>query len=212
MGGATPKQFLLLERKPVLLRTVETFNRFPFVHEVVVVVPAAFAHRAEALLRRAALRKLSHVVVGGEERQDSVRNGLFSFDHQPDIVLVHDGVRPFVDRRVVRDVIENARRHGAAVAALPVKETLKVASGRFVVRTLDRTNVWTVQTPQGFRRELLLKAHQAAVRARFVGTDDASLVERLGLPVAIVRGSPLNIKITTKDDLALARVFLKARP
>lgn len=208
MKHTRPKQFLVLDGKPILVRTTELFDRHPSITEIVVVAPAEYVHRAETLLRVARVRKLSHVVVGGTERQDSVRNGLLSFSQQPEIVLVHDAVRPFVDPAVVRRVIETARRYGAAVAGIALKDTLKIGKGRLVVRTLDRTKVWAVQTPQGFRYDLLVKAHHAAERAGFIGTDDASLLERLGIPVALVEGSAYNIKITTKDDLKLARLFL----
>lgn len=210
MRSRKPKQFLEVNGKPILQLTLEVFDRHPDVHEIVVVAPGDHVRAAESIIRRAALRKVSHVVVGGSERQYSVRNGLLSFEIEPEIVLVHDAVRPFIDRSVISSVIRKARRHGAAVVGVPVSDTLKVGRAGFYRRTLDRTNVWAVQTPQGFRFDLLLRAHRAAERSGYLGTDEASLVERLRVPVAIVEGSSRNIKITTGEDLALAKALLRS--
>lgn len=209
MRSRTPKQFLEVNGKPILQLTLEVFDRHPDVHEIVVVAPSDHVRTAESIIRRAALRKVSHVVVGGSERQYSVRNGLLSFEVEPEIVLVHDAVRPFIDPSVISSVIRKARRHGAAVVGVPVGDTLKIGRAGFSRRTLDRTNVWAVQTPQGFRFDLLLRAHRAAERSGYLGTDEASLLERLGVPVALVEGSSRNIKITTGEDLALAKAFLR---
>ncbi len=210
LGGSEPKQFLRLRGKPILQHTVEVFDSLPFVQEIVVVVPARYVRRTEHLLHRARVRKVSHVVVGGKERQDSVRNGLLSFDREPNVVLVHDAVRPFVSRKIVEEVIRKARRYGAAVVGVPVKDTIKVGEGGFFTRTPDRRKLWAVQTPQGFRYDILMRAHRATQRSGFCGTDEASLVERLHLPVAIVVGSYHNIKITTREDLEIAQTLLKS--
>lgn len=212
IGGAVPKQFLMLEGKAILQRSVELFDRLPMIHEIVVVVPQNQTGRAERILRRAKLQKVSHVVVGGAERQDSVRHGLHSFDQEPEIVLVHDAVRPLVTEKEVLAVVRQARRCGAAVVGVPVKDTIKVGEAGFFTRTLDRRKLWAVQTPQGFRYSVLMRAHRAAQRTGFLGTDEASLVERLRIPVAIVAGSYHNIKITTKADLEIARTLLRSLP
>ena len=143
--------------------------------------------------------------------QYSVRNGLLCFDREPEIVLVHDAVRPLVAHKEIREVIAQARRHGAAVVGVRVKDTIKIEKSGFYKKTLRREDLWAVQTPQGFRFEMLMKAHLAAQRSAFLGTDEASLVERLGIPVKIVEGDHRNIKITTEDDLELARLFLRRR-
>jgi 2-C-methyl-D-erythritol 4-phosphate cytidylyltransferase len=208
MGTPTPKQFMVLMGKPILQRSIEIFNRLSSIDEIVVVVPADQIRRAERLIKRAHLHKVSHVVVGGAERQDSVRHGLSAFDREPEIVLVHDAVRPLVTRDEVLRVIKQARRCGAAILAVPVKDTIKVGESGFSTRTLDREKLWAVQTPQGFRYEILVRAHRAAQRSAFLGTDEASLVERLRVPVAIVSGSYRNIKITTKEDFTIAQAFL----
>lgn len=209
MGGVLPKQFLRLHGKPILQHTLERFDSIPVIDEMVLVVPASEVRRAERLVASARIRKVSHVVVGGEHRQDSVRHGLLSFDREPTIVLVHDAVRPFVSSEMILEVIRQAQRYGGAVVGVAVKDTIKVGRDGFCVRTLDRRMLWAVQTPQGFRYDILMRAHVAAQRRGFLGTDDASLVERLRLPVAIVEGSSGNIKITTREDLACAWTLLK---
>lgn len=208
LGGDVPKQFLLLNGKPILQHSIEKFESLPAVNEIVVVVPADQIRRAEKVLQKARCRKVSHVVVGGSERQHSVRNGLLCFDDEPEIVLVHDAVRPLVSRQVIKEVIEQTRRHGAAVVGVRVKDTTKVGKAGFYKKTLDRENLWSVQTPQGFRFDILRRAHLAAQRSAFLGTDEASLVERLKIPVKIVEGEYRNIKITTQEDLLIAEAIV----
>ncbi len=209
LGSRIPKQFLSLKGKTVLERTIALFESLPLVGEIVVVAPAGYVNRTRLLLTRRGFRKVSHVVRGGKRRQDSVWNGLRTFDPVPEIVLVHDAVRPCVTREVVNEVIRQTIRHGAAVVGVRVRDTIKIErrSG-FYAGTIDRSRLWAVQTPQGFRYRLLVTAHEKARRAGFVGTDDASLVERLKIPVKIVEGSYRNLKITTKEDLLFAEYLL----
>ncbi len=212
MGGNVPKQFLTLNRRPILLRSIDVFRTLRSVREIVVVVPAPHIDRVRRMIARASLGTVCRIVAGGKERQESVWNGMCGFLREPDILLVHDAVRPLVSARVVREVIREADRHGAAVVGVPVKDTIKVEeSAGFYARTLNRANLWAVQTPQGFRSELLFRAHRAARKARYVGTDEASLIERLGLPVRIVRGDYSNIKITTPEDMKMAALLQKQR-
>jgi 2-C-methyl-D-erythritol 4-phosphate cytidylyltransferase len=208
LGSDVPKQFLLLQGKPILQHSVEKFESLPAVSEIVVVVPADQLRRAEAIIEKARFRKVSHVVVGGSERQHSVRNGLLCFDREPQIALVHDAVRPLVAPETIGEVIRQTRRHGAAVVGVRVKDTTKVGEGGFYTKTLNRGTLWSVQTPQGFRFEILKRAHLAAQRSAFLGTDEASLVERLRIPVKIVEGEYRNFKITTKEDLMMAEAML----
>jgi 2-C-methyl-D-erythritol 4-phosphate cytidylyltransferase len=197
MGAKSPKQFLSIHGVSILERSIALFESLKMIQEIIVVVPSGY--------RRS-------VLVGGKERQDSVWNGVKGFVHPPDIVLVHDAVRPMVTRRVIGEVIREARIHGAAVAGVPVKDTIKVERQHgFFARTLDRTRLWSVQTPQGFGYEILLKAHKAARKSGFHGTDESSLVERLGIKVRIVKGEYRNIKVTTTDDLELVKAWLKLR-
>jgi len=206
MGGKTPKQFLKVGNLPIIARTVKAFDAIGAVRQVIVVVPAGYAAQTSRLLLRARCRKPLAVIEGGKERQDSVRAGLDHLSGDPDIVLIHDAVRPFVTRRVIQEVVREAMHHGAAVVGVRVKDTIKEEGGKgFYKSTLPRHLLWAVQTPQGFRTHLIRRAHDRAARDRFTGTDDGMLVERLGLRVRIVEGDYGNVKITTRDDLLSAR-------
>jgi len=209
MGARVPKQFLPLGDQPILLHSVRTFERIAAVRQIIIAVPAEYVDRTRRLLRQGRCRKVTAVVEGGRERQDSVRMALERMEGEPSLVLIHDAVRPLVSLRVVREVIVAAERWGAAVVGVRVKDTIKT-EGRhgFYGSTIPRHLLWAVQTPQGFHTHLIVKAHRLARRARYTGTDDASLVERLRIPVRIVEGSYRNLKITTKDDLRIAGLWL----
>ena len=209
-GGKAPKQFLSLQGKTILHRSIALFESIRAVQEIVVVVPTRYVKKVRGMVNRSDFGKASRIVSGGPKRQDSVWNGLNAFSTRPDIVLVHDAVRPLVSRQVVEDVIRQAIRYRAAVVGVRIKDTVKVEGKKgFYTQTLDRENLWAVQTPQGFDYALLTRAHRAVRKARYVGTDEAALVERLGIPVRIVPGDERNIKITTKKDLELAKLLLK---
>ena len=200
------KQFALLRGKSVLDWCVEAFAAHAEVDEIVLVLPAeegGVRHRERG-------GKVVAVVRGGKRRQDSVVRGFERLDSGPaDIVLVHDGVRPLVGREVITRVIAKARECGAAIAAIPVEDTIKEAAGGVIIRTLDRENLQRVQTPQAFAREVLDRALRKAREDGFYGTDEAALVERTGHPVAVVPGDRRNIKITTAADLKIAEAFLE---
>lgn len=210
MGGRLPKQFLPLGGKPIIARTIAAFEAIQSVGEIVVVAPREHIARTQRLCRTERFRKVSCVCHGGKVRQDSVRRGLGAFARQPAIVLVHDAVRPLVSNRVIRRVIQEATRHRAAVVGVRVKDTIKVEGRKgFYKATLDRSKLWAVQTPQGFRYKLLRDAHVQARISNYLSTDEASLVERLGVPVRIVEGDYTNFKITTLEDLKAARIHLR---
>lgn len=211
MGRDIPKQFLMLEGKPILYHTLAAFNQCPQVDSISVAVPPFAVEAVKELINpREGFTKIVHVVPGGEQRQHSVANALKGLAQDVDIVLVHDGVRPFVSQRLIRVCIEEAARYGAAIAALPAFETVKeVEDGASVKRTLARQNIYLAQTPQVFRREILEEAFRKAEEENVLGTDEASLVERLGLTVRVVQGDRWNIKITTQEDLALGRFYLQ---
>ena len=212
MGGRTPKQFLPLGGVPILQRTIAAFHSLRFVREIVLVVPSDCISRANALVVRAGFRKVTAVVPGGADRQASVFNGLGKCALRSGIVLVHDAVRPFVMKETILAVVLAAGKHGAAIPAVPVKDTIVVraAGGKgFSSRTLRREELRAVQTPQGFRFALLWDAHRKAHADGYSGTDDASLVERGGRRVKIVPGSEKNIKITTPDDRKMAEFLLR---
>lgn len=206
MGAVRPKAFLRLGGRSLLRRSVAAFAAHPRIARVVVVVSDADEARADLGADAAGVM----LVRGGAERQDSVRLGLQA-SGDADYVLVHDAARPLVSRRIIDDVLEAAERAGAAVPALPVAETVKrLGPDGAIVETVPREDLRLAQTPQAFRADLLRAAHEAAIRDGMRGTDDASLVERIGARVMVVPGSPRNIKITTPEDLVVAEALLRA--
>lgn len=211
MGGQHPKQFLLLGGVPLLVRTLRALARSRVIGGIVVVVPRAAVKLTRRLLTRHRVPRVLAVVPGGRERQESVWMGLQALPSEAELVVVHDGVRPIITGALVRTVVEEAGRFGAAACGLPVRETVKRARGGIVEATVDREGLWLVQTPQAFGRTLLWEAHEKARRDGFVGTDDAVLVERLGVPVRMVPGLVDNLKITTPQDLARARGLVASR-
>jgi 2-C-methyl-D-erythritol 4-phosphate cytidylyltransferase len=206
-----PKQFVALSGKAVLDWSLRAFSAHPRIASIVLVLP----DEERGASYRRAYPEIKAAVQGGPRRQDSVANGVRVIDGGPDdIVLVHDGARPLIDAELISRVIEEAERSGAAVPVIGLDDTVKeVADGR-VIRTLDRSSLVRVQTPQGFGLALLRRALEAATASGFEGTDEASLVERLGERVAIVAGDARNIKITEPGDLAWAEITLndKMRP
>ena len=211
LGLRESKPFLLLGDKPLLIHTLQRFQDCPEVDELVLVVRATDLKRAKALVLEYRLEKVVGVVEGGQRRQDSVYCGLKRLDgRNVAFVLIHDAVRPFLSLVNVHEIIGAAKKHSAAVLAVQPKDTIKLSNGASIVQTtLDRTKLWAVQTPQCFATDLLMKAYESAIKDDYVGTDDASLVERLGVGVSIVEGSYDNIKITTQDDLDLAELVLR---
>jgi 2-C-methyl-D-erythritol 4-phosphate cytidylyltransferase len=200
------KQFALLGGKPVLDWALQAFAGHPEVDGVVLVLPAG----QSGTRYRERWSKIVAVVEGGERRQDSVAAGFAGLEPGlGSLVLVHDGVRPLVGPEVIGRVIAKAKKTGAAVAAIPVEDTIKEAAGGFVVRTLERDTLRRIQTPQGFRYEVLGEALRRAREDGFYGTDEAALVERTGHPVALVMGDPRNIKITTAADLKIAEAWIE---
>jgi 2-C-methyl-D-erythritol 4-phosphate cytidylyltransferase len=210
MGAEKPKAFLPLGDRPIWVHTLQKFEDCPQVDEVLALFPPGEVDRAGETVRSFGLTKVIHILPGGEERQDSVYRGLQALRGKADWVIIHDGVRPFVPLELIQQVLSETRRWKAVVVALPADETVKeVSPENEVVRTVDRRRLWRIQTPQSFEYPLILRAHEEARREGFWGTDDASLVERLGIPVKILHGSRFNFKITTPEDLALAEALLK---
>jgi 2-C-methyl-D-erythritol 4-phosphate cytidylyltransferase len=204
LGRRTPKQFLRVGGATILARTLTHFVRHPGVRAIVVAAPAGHLARTRRLVARSGRRPVE-VVAGGATRQESVWQALQAAPHDVDVVLVHDAVRPFIDRRLIDAVVAAAAAHGAAICALPIAETVKRVRDAVVETTLDRSGLWAVQTPQAFRAALLREAHDKARREGVVATDDAMLVEWLGQPVRVVPGLAGNVKITTPEDLRRAR-------
>jgi 2-C-methyl-D-erythritol 4-phosphate cytidylyltransferase len=210
MGAPVNKPFLPLGGQPVLLHTLRVFDTHPQVDEIVVVSAARETERVKELLRNQGLSKVTQVIPGGAERQESVFRGLKVLSTE--WVLVHDAVRPFVTHELIDSLLRAVRLHEAAVLAVPLKDTVKMVGEAGVVeKTPDRRRLWAVQTPQAFRRTLLEDAHRRAAEVGLVGTDDAMLVEELGAEVRVVPGDYANIKLTTPEDLAIAEAILTMR-
>ncbi|MGH7232116.1 MAG: 2-C-methyl-D-erythritol 4-phosphate cytidylyltransferase [Nitrospiraceae bacterium] len=212
MGSGTPKQFLSLGGLPVLVHSLRVLELSTAVTAVVLAVPDADREFcAKEIVSRHGFAKVTVIVAGGEQRQDSVRLGLAAIDRAVDLVLIHDAVRPFFTPELVERVIAKAAEHGAAVIAIPMRDTVKRAGAdRMIETTVDRSRLWLAQTPQAFRRALLDEAHRKARMEGFQATDDAQLVERLGHRVAIVEGTGENIKITRPEDLVIGEAILAA--
>jgi len=212
MGKQTPKPYLLVGGKPILAHTLEVFEGIKEIREVVLAVhPKDLDYCQERVISEYGFKKVLRLVPGGKERQDTVYHALKSIQGEDglEVVLVHDGVRPFITPDQVRRVIQGARLHGAAILAVPSQDTLKrVDSQGRVIQTLERGDIWQTQTPQAFQAPLLWRAFVEAYSQGVYGTDEASLVEALQAPVVVVPGSPLNLKITTPDDLQLAEALL----
>jgi 2-C-methyl-D-erythritol 4-phosphate cytidylyltransferase len=215
---APSKQFTELAGTPILIHTLRQFAACAAVDEIYVALRKKEIEGFRSRLEREAddvLHKAVHFVEGGEHRQESVANALAAVSAKPDdIILVHDAVRPFVTKEIIEDVIASAGKHGAAIAGIPAVDTVKqverTADGAIITSTIPRERVVLAQTPQGFRYSIVKKAFDEAAADGFTGTDEASLVERAGQPVAVVMGSPRNIKITNPSDMELAEFYLKS--
>lgn len=204
-----PKQLLVLNDTPILIHTIRKFDGCDAIDYVIVTASRESVKEVDALVSAAGFKKPVMVVEGGERRQDSVAIGLQHLRPGTAFVAVHDAVRPFVSAAEIESVIRQAERTGAAILAVPIVDTVKQAEKDLIESTLTREHLVLAQTPQVFRTDLLKEAFERARKDEYYGTDESSLVERLGHPVAIVRGSERNIKITRPTDLTLARVFLE---
>jgi 2-C-methyl-D-erythritol 4-phosphate cytidylyltransferase len=211
MQSQTAKPYLMLAGKPILAHTLAVFEALEEIKEIAVVAhPDDLEYCREKVIAAYGFKKVLRLVPGGKERQDSVFHALKALKQEDDleIVLVHDGVRPFVTPEQIRRVIKAAKAHGGAVLGLPAQDTLKRVNPRGeVIHTLERKDIWQIQTPQGFQTPLLWRAFVEAYGNDFYGTDEASLVEALGKPVTVIKGDPWNLKITTPEDLLLAEAL-----
>lgn len=212
MGTKINKQYLHLLDKPVLSHTLEVFEKESLIDGIVIVTREDEIELCyEQAIKPYEFKKVIKVVAGGKERQDSVYRGLKSLPSQCKLVVVHDGARPLVTNNLISQAVTIAGREGAAIAAVPVKDTIKRVVGGLVVETIPRQEIWAIQTPQVFTKELIIKAYESAYEKGVYGTDDASLVEMLGEKVSIVPGSYENIKITIPEDLDIGKAILAGR-
>jgi 2-C-methyl-D-erythritol 4-phosphate cytidylyltransferase len=211
MKSKINKQFININGKPILAHTLEKFQRCKYIDEIIVVAREdEINYCKKEVVKRYGFNKVTKIVRGGKERQDSVYNGILALNEKTDIVVSHDGARPFVKIKNIVDSIKGAVEYGACVVGTPVKDTIKfVKDGEEIDSTPNRDILWAAQTPQSFKREILMEGYKKAIEDNFVGTDDSVLVERLGIQVKIIMGSYENIKITTPEDIIIAESILK---
>lgn len=201
-----PKLLAQIDSKPVIIYSLEVLGRHPNIDEIILVANIKNLKFIKNKIKQYRIGKVTKIVLGGKKRQDSVRNGLKVMGPKTNLVLIHDGVRPFINKQIVSSAIKEAERSKAAIVGVPVKATIKsIRSNLTVDRTLNRGNLWEIQTPQVFNRKLILEAYKKFGNRAV--TDDASLVEKLGKKVKMVMGSYANIKITTPEDLIIARAI-----
>ncbi|WP_046176527.1 2-C-methyl-D-erythritol 4-phosphate cytidylyltransferase [Domibacillus indicus] len=211
MKAGMNKVLLELKGRPLIIHTLAVFETDAFCKGIILSVHPDERTEFKQLLTAHQITKVSSFADGGKERQHSVYSGLKMLPPESDIVLVHDGARPFVTKETIAMLVESAQKTGAAIAAVPVKDTIKKAKNSLVSETVDRESLWSVQTPQAFQKEVLLAAQQKAEQEQFLGTDEASLVERIGYPVQVVESDYDNIKLTTPEDLYFARAIIAKR-
>lgn len=215
MGARNKKQYLLLDKIPVLSRTLMKFDQCSQIHEIILVIAEEDRkYCQDQIIEPFGISKNIHIVGGGKERHDSVYNGLKKCcelikSRQDTIVVIHDGVRPFVEDEIIIDCINKAVEYGGCVPGLKISDTVKKATNNNIVnQTMDRDELFIVQTPQTFKFDLILQAFEYGMKRSFSGTDDASFVEHLGETVYITKGSKFNIKLTTPEDLILGEQIL----
>ncbi|MFC0469772.1 2-C-methyl-D-erythritol 4-phosphate cytidylyltransferase [Halalkalibacter kiskunsagensis] len=210
MKAGRNKQFLKLAGEPLIVHTLRLFENDSWCENIILVANKTEHQMMWNLAKEMGFQKISGVICGGEERQQSVKNGIDSL-HKEQIVLVHDGARPFITVDVIHRLVETAMEKRAVTVAVPVKDTIKRVKKGKVVDTLNREELWQIQTPQAFQLSLLQEAHTRAKQEGMIGTDDASLVEWLGHEVCVIEGDYQNIKLTTPDDMLLAEAILQKR-
>ena len=208
LGKSIPKPLVSLNKKPIFIHTLSTLSHHPDIKEIILVVSADTLDLAKRYLKKYRIKKIKQLVIGGRSRRESVQNGLRCVSDEANMILIHDAVRPFIELNMISRVIKEAVKSKAAILGVPVKSTIKeLAARNRVRRTCKRERFYEIQTPQVFKKDLIINAYRKFPNVS--ATDDASLVERLGSKVAVVLGSYFNIKITTPEDLVFARAILK---
>ena len=213
MGSKINKQFIAIDNKPILVHTIEKFERCEFIDEIILVSKEEeVEYCRKEIVKKYKFKKVNNIVRGGKERQFSIYNGLLALGEKTDIVLTHDGARPFIKVEDIEKGIEGVIKYGACVIGVPVKDTIKVVEeDEKVHHTPKRSLLWSAQTPQCFWKELIKKGYEHAISESIIGTDDSSLVEHIGHDVKMIMGSYDNIKITTPEDLIIAESLFKDR-
>jgi 2-C-methyl-D-erythritol 4-phosphate cytidylyltransferase len=211
MNSKIGKPFIPIFGKPILAHTLEKFEKCHLINKIFLVVTDKEKEYCQKnIIKKYHLQKIEKLIIGGETRQESVFNGLKSVDSDTDIIVIHDGARPFVNESTIRESIAIAIKDGAAVSAVPLRDTVKrVKKSFFIHSTLDRTKIWRAQTPQTFRYRLIKLAYEKAWENGFIATDDSAILERYGYDVKLFLGSEENIKITSPFDIFVAESILK---
>ncbi|MFA4916198.1 MAG: 2-C-methyl-D-erythritol 4-phosphate cytidylyltransferase [Syntrophales bacterium] len=210
MGGSIAKQYLPLAGIPLLVHTLSTFQKSSVIDDIFLIIPEGdFLYVRQMIIEKYGLSKVSRILTGGRQRQDSVKNGLDVVGTEHSIIVIHDGVRPFISEEMLHRIVIEALQAKAVTFGIPAKDTVKtIGASGWVRETLNRDGLCLTQTPQAFERQIIKKAYQTAGEDHFYGTDDASLVERIGIKVKMIPGSYDNIKITTRDDLVLGEFLI----
>jgi 2-C-methyl-D-erythritol 4-phosphate cytidylyltransferase len=213
MASTTSKQFLLLDDRPVLAHTLAAFEAAASIDAVIIVGKAKDIEACKTdVVEAYGFTKVTNYVIGGHHRQDSVNNALKLLPSDAVTVVVHDGARPLVTPELIDRAVAETKHWPAVIPGIPVKDTIKrVTTGEVVEYTIDRGQMWAIQTPQAFKADVLIHAHRVAKQAKFYGTDDATLVEKINHPIRVIPGSEENIKITTPIDLIIAEAIVRAR-
>lgn len=207
------KQYLMLKDEPMIVKTIDVLETTPLIDEIIIVInKEEKEYFKKFILNQYTFKKISQVVDGGSQRQESVYNALLVVEEKTNIVLIHDGARPFVTHEMIERCIHGALEFDAASTGVPIKETIKIITKNQIVKdTPNRENIWVTQTPQAFKLDVIKSAHQYAIEQKITGTDDAMLVEQMGKKVKMVKGDYQNLKITTPEDLIIAETILNKK-
>ena len=211
MGSKINKQFIWIEGKPILAHTIDKFEKCRYIDEIIIVSKEEeIDYCRKEIVKKYKFKKVSNIIRGGKERQDSVYNGILALNEKTDIVLTHDGARPFIEIESIEDGIKGVLEFDACVIGVPVTDTIKVVSEDNTIKnTPDRSIIWAAQTPQCFRKDILIKGYEKAIKDRYFATDDSSIVENIGIKVKMIMGNYKNIKITTPEDIIIAESLFK---
>ncbi|MBE7054043.1 MAG: 2-C-methyl-D-erythritol 4-phosphate cytidylyltransferase [Ruminococcaceae bacterium] len=205
----TPKQFICVNDKPIIAYTIENLSKVKCIDEIIVAVPKDYIAYFNNIIKEFSLKKVKKVIIGGATRQDTVYKCLID-GVKNEFVLIHDAVRPLIDTNIVKASIDEAYKYGASAVGKMSTDTIKIADENgFISETIDRNKVWLIETPQIFKTDLLVSAHESAIKENYVGTDDCALVERLGHRIKLVLNDSINTKITYRDDLKVLEAFNK---
>ena len=209
MNSKLNKQFLEINNKPIIEYTIEAFENNEDITDIIIVTKETEIESIKKIIRENNYKKIEHIVTGGNERQDSINNALKYIADDCKKILIHDGARPFIEGKVVKEVVNELNEYDAIAVGVPVKDSLKLISDEHIKETVERKNIYAIQTPQAFKKEVILKAYKKAYEENYYGTDDTELVERMGVKTKIIEGSYDNIKITTQEDLLFGEAIAK---